>query len=380
MSGRLVDNWLKGFEFYTSESECPENYLFWCGLSAISAALQGKVFTRWGYFPFKPNIYVILIGRSGLRKSTSIRFARNFIRDAGIVQASEAITKEALIQQMKSRATGDNSALSVVVGEFASFIAPSGLRMVEFLTDIYDCDDPWEYTTKGGGTDKIDKPYLTLLGGVVPDWISIEFTEAFSKLGFASRTVFVYEKNLRFRRAFPEVTTDMLDMAARLTHDLEKITEIEGEYLWTKEAHDWFEHWYEVEFPKEELDYRLEGYLERKPTQVIKLSMLLAAAESQELQLEASHFQKAKALLDLLEPSMVDAFSAVGKNPYANDLERIAADIHRQGKMSKGELVKKNTHAMSMPQLEEVMESLVIMGEVVSRLEKGNIIYVSAKT
>jgi hypothetical protein len=379
VSNREAGNWLQGFNFYTRESECPDNYLLWAGLSAISAALQGRVYTKWGYFVYNPSLYIILVGRSGLRKSTSIRFAKTFMRNVGVRHASEAITKEALIQQMQRPTAGGVDSMSITVGEFASFIAPSGLRMIEFLTDIYDCDPPWEYTTKGGGTDVIENPYLTLLGGVVPDWISQEFTEAFTKLGFASRTLFIYERELRFRKAYPKVSEEMMEMSIRLTNDLEQIAGLQGEYVWTRDALDWWEDWYENRFPLESLDYRLEGYLERKPTQIVKVSMLLAAAENNDMILDIKHFEAARDLITALEPRMVEAFASVGRNPYANDMERIANDIHHAGVLSKGELIRRNTHAMSKVMLDELLENLILMGEVVTDTDGKELFYVSTE-
>lgn len=375
---RHVKDWLEGFNFYTSESECPDNYLLWVALTGISAALQRRVYTRWVYYRFYPNIYTILVGPPGVtHKSSAIRFIREMLREVEVSVASEAITKEALIEQMQKRGSGGNQALSVMSSEFGSFIAPSGIRMVEFLTDIYDCEENWEYTIKHGGTQRIERPYLSLLGGTTPAWISQEFNEAFVEGGFAARTLFVSETKPRFRKAFANITPAMHNMRANLISDLREISELEGEYIWTDEASDWFKHWYEIEWPKEKLDYRLTGYLSRKATHVIRISMIVAASKSNDLKLTANDFKTARDLLTDLEPKMAKTFSAVGRNPYATDLERIASDIAESGRVSRSMVIADNVHAMDKKTLDENLSTLEAMGKIKKELSAGELWYVA---
>lgn len=361
---RKVDNWIDGFLYYTKESECPDSYLKWVAIYTIAAATQRKVHTHWIYWTFFPNVYVMLIGPAGkTHKSSAIRFSRKMLFEIGVPTASEAISKEALILQMKSRGV-ENQALAVTSSEFSSFVRTSGPPMIEFLTDIYDCDDNWEYTTKGGGTAKIERPFLSLLAGTVPSWIATEFDQTFIDSGFASRVIFVVEHEPRFYKAFADITPEMFEMREKLIEDLAEISALEGEFRWAKDASAWFKHWYEVELPREQLDYRLEGYLARKPTHVIRVSMLLSLAESNELVIEKRHFVEAEKALSDLEPKMAQAFANIGRNEFANDHERIAAEIAQAGGMTQGELIERNIHAMDKKVLDEILENLELMGKI----------------
>ena len=235
---RKAGNWLKGFQFWTSESECPDSYLFWTGMSILSSATQRRLYTRWVYSKYYPNTFVILVGPAGeTHKSAAIWFAKDILRAISVPVASDAITREALIQQMKNRpGTSGNQALAVLAGEFDTFIDASGPRMIMFLTDIYDSEDDWEYTTKGGGTDHIKAPFLTLLGGIVPNWIGNNFDDKFVEGGFVARTFFVVEEVRRFRNPRPQVTEEMWRMRDSLIEDLAHISALEGEFIWTKNA------------------------------------------------------------------------------------------------------------------------------------------------
>ncbi len=363
---RKAGNWLKGFQFWTSESECPDSYLFWTGMSILSSAIQRRLYTRWVYGKYYPNSFVILVGPAGeTHKSSAIWFAKDLLSVVGVPVASDAITREALIQQMKNRpGTSGNQALAVLAGEFDTFIDASGPRMIMFLTDIYDSEDNWEYTTKGGGTDHIKSPYLTLLGGIVPNWIGNHFDDTFIEGGFVARTFFVVEEVRRFKNPRPEVTKEMWDMREALAKDLAHISTLEGELKWTDAAKEWFDNWYLNIWNTESLDYRLKSYGTRKPTHIVRTAQIVSISESDVLELDQHHFEVALAQLENLEQNMVKAFSSVGKNPIASDLERIAMDIAREGGMTLSEIHRRNTHALNRQQLDETISNLCLMGVI----------------
>lgn len=373
---RQLENWIKGFSFFTSESEAPDSYLFWTAMSTIAGAIQRRVHVRWIYYDFYPNMYIVLVGPPArVHKSSVIAFGRNFLREIGVATASEAITKEALIDQMDKRSTEFASALTVLSSELETFISPSGEKMIGFLTDIFDSPDIWEYTTKGGGTKIIKKPYLNLLAGTTPSWIATSFDISFVEQGMASRTLFIFENKPRFHKAFANITPEMWEMRDKLAMDLEHISQLEGEFEWTEDAIEWFTDWYENHLPQEKLDYRLEGYLGRKPTHLLKVAMVLSLAARDELVLDSQILQLAKAQLDLLESSMVKTFSAVGRNPYASDLERIFNEILLEGGMTKAEIMQRNAHAMQKAVLEETLETLILMGVVRQEVNRGHVTY-----
>ena len=99
--------------------------------------------------------------------------------------------------------------------------------------------------------------------------------------------------------------------------------------------------------------------------------MLLALNESDELRLTLRHFIRAKKEIEKIEPKMIEAFSAVGRNPYASNLERILAEINQKGSMSKGQIVETMYHDIPNKQiLDEILENLELMGKI-RRERKG---------
>lgn len=380
MAERKLSNWLHGFLEYTKESEAPDNYLLWTAISTLAGATQRQISTKWGYLTIYPNMYTMLVGPPGFRKSTALSFGRGLLRAIGVPMSSESMSKEAMITQMVERnkmKKPPRSALTVLSSDFMTFMQTSGPSMIEFLTDIYDSPDKWEYTTKQRGSEVVKNGFVNLLAATTPGWISDTFSISFIEQGFASRCLFIYEDKLRFLRAFPKVTPEMEEVYLALIEDLQYINKLKGVIPWTQAGHDWFENWYEKEHPKELLDYRLSGYLRRKPTHVLKLAMILALSERDDkIQMDSKNISAAKRLLDFLEPKMTKTFSSVGRNPYASDMERIYEDVLENGPIQVQELRRKNRHAMDKRTFDDTMENLTLMGLLKTALVKGQLCYI----
>jgi len=183
------------------------------------------------YKKFYPNIYAILVSPPGItHKGSAIAFGYDLLRDVRIPVASQSITKEGLIVQMQKRGDGKHNSLVVMSDEFGSFFDKSAHLMITFLTDIYDCKDNWEDTTKHGGTIEIEAPYLTMLAGTTPSWIADNFDHNFTEKGFAARTVFIAADKPRFIKARTVVTREMLAIREAMLVDLETIKLVEGEF------------------------------------------------------------------------------------------------------------------------------------------------------
>ena len=103
---RKFPDFLSAYLKYSAKTEPPQSYHIWTCLSVIGAALQRKVYLRWGFKTLYPNIYVVLIGPSGCRKGTAMNIGKDLLQEInGILMASESTTREALIRDMKDGIT-----------------------------------------------------------------------------------------------------------------------------------------------------------------------------------------------------------------------------------------------------------------------------------
>jgi hypothetical protein len=366
---RRLDNWIEGYLAYTAESESPEEFHRWVGLSVIAGTMRRKCFFDMGYFLIYPNLFTVLVARAGrCRKSTALRIGRRILSKVPDLNfTTDSITRERLILDMSQTFKDGHSSMTAFSSEFASLLTSSGMDMVVFLTDIYDSPLEWSHRTKSGGTNSIKAPCLTLIGATTPEWMAQAMPFDNVGIGLTSRIVFIYSDEPRIRDPFPKLSVDQQQLGTLLEEDLVHISQISGEYHMSPEVKKVYAKWYKgrVKDPNPTGDMRLSGYFERKPIHVLKLAMIIAASYRDEMEILEDDLHIAWQVLEESEKHMPRVFSAVGKNPLSSEYEVAMGLVmtHPEG-VTKGELLKAMKHNVREEELAEIMNSLIIMGLV----------------
>jgi hypothetical protein len=244
----------------------------------------------------------------------------------------------------------------------------------ELLTTFYDCipqdsTKPWIYETKGEGQIKIYGPCLNILGATTSTWLTKAIPSDEMEGGFSSRVIFVVEKeNPDKFIAWPEMAPGVEAMKPKLIEDLRQIHALRGNFKKTPEAHAFYEEWY--------IDYKKRGYYGRKPTTVIKLAMVLAVAEGNDLIFDRRHLEQAISMLEELEVNMIEAFGATGKNVLAEGASRIADVIQRSGKVTHKTLLRTFYRDLNGAEIQQITTDLVRMGRIkISMIGGGEMEY-----
>lgn len=368
---RKLSNWIKAYLAYTNENESPEEYHKWVALNTIAGALEHKAFFDMQYFLLYPNLYTVLVGPAGrCKKSTAMRIGRGILSEIPNINfTADSTTRERLIQDMSQAFRDGHSSLTAYSSEFATMLTSSGMDMVIFLTDIYDCPLPdWQHKTKTGGTSKIKAPYFNLIGATTPDWIAKAMPLDTVGIGLTSRIIFVYQDTPRVRPPFPVLSPEQKALRPLLIQDLASMAQIIGEYKFDEEAKKHYEKWYEtrIEAPNTSGDPRLNGYFERKPMHVIKVAMIIAASFRDELVMTLDDLRSSFMLIDEVESKMSKVFANVGKNPLTVDYDEIHAAIIVAGGqgLTSGQLLELFKHSVRKDELTEVLESLMAMKRI----------------
>lgn len=365
---RKLDNWLDAYLVYTAEQESPEVFHLWCGLSAVAGALGRKCFFDMEYFNIYPNLYVVIVSPAGrCKKSTAMRMARQQLGTVPDINFTvDSTTRERLILDMAASYKDGQSAMTAYSSEFATMLTSSGMDMVAFLTDIFDSPNEWTHKTKSGGTNKIKSPCLNLIAGTTPSWIATAMPLDTVGIGLTSRIVFVYSDTPRVKPPRPKLSAAQKQLLPLLEHDINQIAAISGQYEFDSEETGLaYDEWYMSRIQSATQDDRLAGYYERKPTHLIKTCMAIAACKRDATIITGEDLQQGLQLLGDLEPSMQQVFAHVGKNPLAYDLETILANILRQpGGVSKGELMERFKYTVRMEELNEIIDTLMLMKKV----------------
>lgn len=326
-----------------------------------------------GSYEISPNLYIMFIGPAGgPRKTTTVQYAEELLEEIGdVTKAPELVTKESLFSTIVK--APDNS-MCIIAPEFGEFIVKSGPEMYGFLTNAYDGKRRLAGSTISRGAEIANRPCVNLLGATTPEWVAENMPESVIGGGYASRVIFIYEETVRRRKLFFDKLEEEVglseeqiqEMRLNLQHDLLHIAEnLAGEISLTPEARDYMENWYvnNANIPQN-TEYKVQGFLNRRPTHVLKLAIIHHIAYSDELLVNLVDIKTAIDIVLDIEKGLSQTFSAVGKNPYTVDIKRILSFITEKGKVSEQD-IKRNFYHVALPEkLDALISSLMQAGYV----------------
>lgn len=257
---RILKDWIESYMLYTENTEPPLLYKKWVAVSTIAACLQRKCRLERGSLILYPNLYVVLVGRSGkCRKGTAMRSAITLLNAVGVRLAADATTREALIRNIRESterietetSIKEHASLTIYSEELTVFLDGRNPQMMIDMTAWFDCKDVWIYDTKHQGTDKIIGVWINLLGATTPTLISSALPQDAVGGGLTSRMIFVYERKKYKSVADTTFTKEEIALEKSLLIDLNAIWSMKGDFKMTEECEQLWETWY----PAQE-DYR----------------------------------------------------------------------------------------------------------------------------
>jgi len=349
MSDRRLDDWISAFMKYTENSQPPNSFKKWVAISTVAACLQRKCYLEWEGMLY-PNMYIVLVGPSGCGKGTAMRPAERFLRELGIKLSPEAVTREQLIRRLRKAGAQDitpdsnsitmHASLTVFSAELAVFLSRDNTQLMSDLTDWYDCRDVWKYETKHEGNDHITNVWVNLIGATTPDLLESTLPQNAIGGGLTSRIIFVYEEKMGKKVIFPFETEEEAELEGELFHDLEAIRMLQGRFIPDESFLERWADWYGGD-PRcvLERDPRFNGYLSRRATHVLKLSMIMNASRGGGMTLTSEDFDRSLRELEKVERKMMYAFSGVGKSDISATTRAVMTTIIESGSISFNEVL-----------------------------------------
>ena len=288
------DDWISDVLSEVSHVETPKSWLWWSLVGAISAAAGNNYYLRTlkGALVYKPNLYIMLLGDSGLGKGFGINLSKLLVQKAEVTRviagrsSIQAIVSE--LAKTKSNQNGkppiQDSRGYIVNGELSSAII-ADVDSLSILTDLYDghYNPEWTNLLKTSGAEKLKEPYVTALFGSSPAHFYDSIPQANIEGGYIGRNLVVYEeKRSQNVDLLDAEDDDKIDDKLKdhiipiYAKHLVEIYEHKGRLLPTHSAKELFNSWRRQWREKQTHDKT--GFLNRVPDHVLKVSMCLSLA------------------------------------------------------------------------------------------------------
>jgi len=395
---RKLSNWLDAYMEYNNNTESARIFHKWVGISIIAGALRKKVGLELGRFKVYPNLYIVLVAKPGIaRKSQAINIGLDLLYAIPeIVTSADAITKEALIEDIELAGTDEqmpdgsvfkHSSISIISREFESFLGQKkeNSKMLVLLTDLYDSQEiPWKYRTKRSGSNIVPSLFVNLLAATTPESLSSSLPISAVGGGLTSRIIFVFAEKKESKQARPKLDQRLLDLKQALIQDLYLISRMAGTYKFTEESGKFWDKWYEdyEEGDPNRIckDTSFDGWYSRKPSNILKVAVIMSAARSNRFVLEIENILEATAAVEEIEYDMGQAFRSIGRSLVTTEVDTVISLVRARMWITEQDLMSIVWRDMDASKFDNVITTAIRTGKVQRTYigpkgEKGSIWY-----
>lgn len=393
MSNAGTNSFLADYLRYTDETESPKIYHRWCALTAIGALLGRNVYLKFGHSRIYPNLYTMLIGDPGARKSTAIKLAKKLLTLAGYEAFAAQKTRQEKflldlsgasdeqppgtkvkfsLDQTAENLWGDDASLKepreilIAADEFNQFIGIGNLDFCSLLGDLWDWDDevlPYKHRLKNSKDVHIWQPTISILGGNTPENFATAFPPTILGQGFLSRLLLIHGERRSVKYAFPPEPDS--SQTERLVSSLRRIRarNQRGSITIDDAARRILSSIYEGE--QDIGDVRFKSYANRRYTQLLKLCLILSCADNIGNITESTVIH-AHTILCAAEAVMPIALGEFGKSKNSDIAQKIIDVLSIARKPQRMIDLLKHVHKdIDRPmQLQEIMNNLAMAGRV----------------
>lgn len=352
---------------YTKDTESPRIYHRWCAITSVGAMLGRNIYLRHGHSNIYPNLYCMLIGTPGSRKSTAIKLTRKLISIAGYrTFAADKSSKEKFLVDLatdnsddiilngsansasKPRydditaanlwgASGETDAMGkripkevfISADEFNEFAGAGNHELFTTLGNLWDWDDETRGFTQRFKSGSIDiyQPTINLLGGNTQENFARAFPPEIIGQGFLSRLILIYGQRTGRKIPFPTIppetaTEKLVTYIAGIRKFYESKNggggskEIKLSVLAAEIFSDIYNEWTDIP------DVRFNHYNTRRSTHLLKLSLLLTGA-ALDAEISPETIIYANTILSAAELLMPEALGEFGKGKNSDISNRV---------------------------------------------------------
>lgn len=377
----IGESWIDDLVHDCEHVETPTSWLWWSFLTCISAAACNNYYLNAlkKDLVYRPNLYVILLGESGLGKAFPINRAAALIQKADLTRvvkgrsSIQAIIKElATTRQKEGKPLIADSRGFIVNGELSTAIIkdPDSLTI---LTDLYDTHEEWTNMLKGDGSEKLKNNYITCLFGSSPAHFYESIPQANIEGGYIGRNLVVYEEKRskdvdlldeasdEFGIKFDEIT------APKYIPHLTKIGTHNGVMVPSEGARQAFNTW-RREWRATQAKYNDKtGFINRVPDHVLKVAMCISLSRyNGNCTIDEMDMLDSISKVTSLVYSNEKAVGGVGLDPLASQTKRVVDYLlsAAENQLTRRQLLTKGYGHYDAVVLDRILETLLEMGWV----------------
>lgn len=346
-----------------------------------------------------PNMYTMLIGNPGTRKSTAVLRSRKLLAGVGYDSfASEKTSKEKFLMDLAGMADedgydyrrpsgrrsksgagsalvgleeliGDDAAAAgeksprevfVVADEFNEFVGSGNMEFLSMLGVLWDWDDEnriYRQRLKTSKSVEIYQPTVSILSGNTHSSFQAAFPPQAVGQGFLSRLLLIYGERPRAKYAFPEAPSEHLTklLVERLTAIRSTVMGPAGVEPGAKEALTRiYSSWPELD------DNRFQYYSSRRYTHLLRLCLVFAAARCSRIITEFDVLY-ANTCLTYAESLMPKAMGEFGKSRDSEASTKLMQELYKASRpLSMHKVIEILSHDLEGPrEITALLQKLV---------------------
>lgn len=348
--------------------EAPKSYILFSGLAMLGAAFGRKVWFDQGHHKIRPMLNILLIGPSGIGKSTAISMGEQLLRKAlpGPEERPQII-RGTTQEQLHFDLSHKPHAL-LVASELANFFGRQKYMegMIPYITELLDYGAEIEKRTRSAKVVTVYEPSVTVIGGSTVEWLQEQLPDSATSGGFLARFLIVSEEHRGQRVAHParvlnRKQTEQLEVKKSALYDefYRCLHAHSGEIDYDGfEAQDVYTTWYATYTAP---TGHLAPFAARAGEMVLRLAVLMALS-CQHTAIKAEDMRAAIALYEYIAnklQAVVVPFSASGKM-----LAQVLQLIGPQG-MKEEDIYKNMRNVARADEIERILHSLMRSKDIV---------------
>lgn len=371
-------SWIDEWVALWGDTEVPEPYIRWSGISLISAVMSDHVWIeKLPGSKLLPNLYVFLVGPSGSGKDTAIDWAMNMLQCVPGAFEVDVYYGRSTIQHLidhltvKSRREGKTH-IYLVTPELASGIdaGTQANQFITVMTDLYKHHREWNEGTRTKGGVTLTNTCLSWLAGTTENLLVKSIPRDAIEGGFMARVVCVvvqYDFSKRVHKV--QVDPDFKPKFARLHAQLVNISRAVGPMVLSRDADQIDGMWYYGRPAPS--DPHLASMWKREQDMIYKLAMVLQMAEDPDDpdgEIGADVFARAQKMIAHVGGGLPALIERASVTTETSGIQVAEQYIKMRGQVSRTQLLRYMTkHGYGASRLDKEILGALIGGDLIEQ-------------